>query len=169
MHIVFCRCRVGMRCRFWMRNSNRCRPSTALRSKALPSSPIESETDVTEALTVFRSASAISSAPSEPMISREASMEVILLTSLPHTAAKIAPQPSLPKLLPSRFRPSSPMEVIEGLTVIASAMALIPSAVYVPSPSSSIPQSAFLERSIYGANTDKSARIPQTHPHQHSN
>ena len=75
-------------------------------------------TSVREPLTEAFRASAINLAPLGPMPSYEASMEVILLTVLLQTAAKIGPQPSSPSWLFLRLRPPSPMAVSGSLTKI---------------------------------------------------
>ena len=79
-------------------------------------------TSVSEAVTEVRRASAISLAPSGPIQSLDASMELILLSSLLQTPAKISPQPLSPKLLFLRLRPPLPM-LVSRLTRRASAIA----------------------------------------------
>jgi hypothetical protein len=91
-------------------------------------------TEVSDGLTEARNASAISLAPLVPMPMREASMEAILLALLLQTPAKMAPQPSSPKLLSLRSIPPTPMCVMEAQTRSASAMAFGPSGVAMTLP-----------------------------------
>jgi hypothetical protein len=79
---------------------------------------------VSPPVTLVRSASAISWIPAGLMFSQDASIDMILLSLLLQMAAKMAPQPLFPSLLPL-----SSTDVSAPLTRRASAITMMPSAV----------------------------------------